>query len=114
MVYMIGWYCNRCHNFKSEITPADGTICGHTINNYSDEKLINAYSSEYPKNLVTDIKNISYETLSYLMAKYDLYNRRCIGVSYYYIGDLYEINTKNNKDKTLSDIYNDINRCMNN
>jgi hypothetical protein len=94
--------------------PVNGTVCGVTFNNYTDEKLIAAYRSEYPNGTVTDIKNISYETILYLIAEYDLYNRMCNGTSYHYKGDNSDIIDKEPSKRTLSDIYNDVNRCINN
>lgn len=109
-----GWYCDKCQSLKSTTKPSADTVCGFTFNNYTDEKLIAAYRSEYPDSTVKDIKNISYETIVYLIAKHDLYNRMCQGTSYHYIGTIMDTTNKNPEKRTLTDIYNDVNRCINN
>jgi len=109
-----GWYCNTCQSLKSKTEPINDTVCGFVINNYTDEKLIAAYRSEYPMGTAKDIKNITYETIVHLVAKYDLYNRICSGTSYHYIGKINDIVNEKPIQRTLTDIYDDVNRCTNN
>ena len=107
MSNVTGWHCDKCHNLKSIIEPTNDTVCGFIIDGYTDEKLIDAYHLEYPIGMATNIGDISYETTIFLIAKYNLYKRKCMCTSYHFKGDVDDVD-KNRLERTLHDIYNDV------